>query len=319
MMFVLCSDITIGNKRFTAVNEVSVKRSIYMLAARATIKLPVTAIIRQKGEPATKIETAQAVAVGDRVEIRLGYDNRLRVEFRGYVKSINLRTPIEIECEDEYYMTRKRTVKSGGTTTLSDLLKKCELQVAYAETLTMRNFAVPNQSVAAVLAKITKDYGLSVFFDLDGKVYACRPEKVVGDIVKYVLRGNVINDDNLQYQNKDDVKLQIKAVCFKKDGTKVEATKGTDGGTERTLYFYDVESMSELATLAQRELERFSYDGYDGSITTFLEPYSAPAMVAELTDPLYAERSGKYYIESVETTFSMSGARRKVELGSVVR
>ncbi len=169
-----------------------------------------------------------------------------------------------------------------------------------------------------MLADLTKRYGLAVFFDLDGKVYACRPEKVVGDSVKYELRGNVINDDKLQYLNRKDVKIQIKAICYKKDGTRVEAKKGTEGGSARTLYFYDVQDMQELATLAQNELERETADGYDGSITTFLEPYAAPGMVAELTDPVYAERSGKYYISTVTVDFGSGGGRRTVEIGTAI-
>lgn len=317
-MLVLTCDIKIGDKRFTAVNTVTVKRSIYSLGATATFKVPVTAILRQTGEPATKIETAQAVRVGDRVEVRLGYDGRDRLEFRGYVKSLNLATPLEIVCEDEFFRCRRRNVKTGGTITLKALLERCGLAIGYAETLTLRNFAVPDKPVSSVLAKLAKNYGLSVFFDLDGRVYACRPERVIGDAVKYELRRNVINDDHLQYLNKADVKIQIKAICFKKDGTKVEAKKGTEGGTSKTLYFYDVADMKELAALAERELERQSYDGYDGRITTFLEPYAAPGMIAELTDPLYPDRSGRYYIETVETTFGQQGGRRTVEIGMTV-
>mgnify|MGYP000837986946 FL=1 len=124
----------------------------------------------------------------------------------------------------------------------------------------------------------------------------------------------MINDDDLQYHRADDTKIYIKAIAFQKDGTKVEAKKGDENGAAKTLYFYNITSMTELATLAQAELERYSYDGYQGRITTFLEPYAAPAMVAVLTDPVYPERSGNYYIESVETTFGRSGGRRKVEI-----
>lgn len=314
-MLVLTCDIRIGGKRFTAVNAVTVRRSIYSPGATANVKLPVTAVLRRADAPATRVETAQAVAVGDPVEIRLGYDGRHRLEFRGYVKRLNLSTPLEVECEDEFWTCRRRNVKTGGTIALADLLKKCGLEVGYAEALTLRNFAVPDKPVSSVLSKLAKEYGLAVFFDLDGRIYACRPERVVGDSVKYELRRNVINDDNLQYLNRSDVKTQIRAICYKKDGTKVEAKKGVEGGTSKTLYFYDVADMKELAVLAQRELDRLTSDGYDGDITTFLEPYAAPGMLAELVDPLYPDRTGRYYIETVETTFGQQGGRRKVEIG----
>ena len=317
-MFVLGCDIKVGNKRFTAVNDVNIERSVYKLGATATVKVPVTAVLRQADLPATRVETAQAIAVGDPVEIYLGYNGALRLEFRGYVKALNLRTPLEIVCEDEFWACRRRNVTSGGTVTLSALLAKCGLSVAFAETLPLKTSAVPDKPVSSVLANLVKNYGLSIFFDLDGRVYACRPEKVVGDAVKYELRYNVISDDDLQYLNRKDVKIQVKAISFKADGTKVEAKKGVEGGTSKTLYFYDVNSMHELATLVQNELERETADGYDGSITTFLQPYAAPAMLATITDPVYPDRSGDYYIESVRTTFGRNGARRRVEIGTRV-
>ncbi len=320
-MFTLCSEITINGLRFNGVNEVTVQRSVYELAATATIKVPVTAVLKQDGEPSTRIETAQAIKRGDKVDIRLGYNGKLYREFSGYVKNINLATPIEIECEDEFYQFRTRTAKLKGTTTLKDLLSDCGLDVKECETLTLKNFAIagkPTPSVAEVLGKLQTDYGLNIFFDLDGGLWAVRAERAQSDVVKYELRGNVISDDKLIYRSKDDVQIEIKAVCIKKNGTRVEAVKGAGGSSSKTMYFYDVESMNELATLAQAELDRISYDGYEGEIETFLVPYAAPAMIAEISDPVYNERDGRYYIESVTTTFGTSGARREVTIGTKI-
>lgn len=317
-MFALTCNVKIGNKQLTAVNAVAIKRSVYTLGDTAVIKLPVTAVLRQQGQPAVSVETAREIKIGERVIIELGYDNRLQCEFVGYVKRINLRTPIEIECEDELYACRARNVRSSGTVTLEALLGKCSLVVGYAETLTLKNFAVPDKPVSSVLGKLSTDYGLSVFFDFEGRVYVCRPERVVGDTVNYKCRRNVLSDDDLQYCSREDMSIEIKAICITKDGTKIEAKKGVAGGVSQTRYFYDVESMQELAMLADQEIAREKSDSYVGSITTFLEPYAAPTMIANIVDPLYRERSGEYYIESVETTFGVSGARRKLEIGAKI-
>lgn len=317
-MFVLTCDIKIGNMTAKAVNNVQIKRSVYTLGDTAVIKLPVTAILRQSGEPAVKIETVQAVKIGDKVEIKLGYNNRMRMEFVGYVKRINRKTPIEIECEDEFYQCRYRNVKTSGTITLKDLLQKCGLQIGFCENLTLKNFIVPDKPVSSVLSKITTDYGLCIFFDLEGKIYACRPEKIVSETVKYECRKNVISDDDLQYQKKEDLSIQIKAICIKKDGTKIEAKKGTEGGIVKTRYYYDVENETELAVLVERELNSEKSDSYTGSITTFLEPFAMPTMIAQINDPIYQERSADYYVESVETTFGTSGGRRKIEIGAKI-
>ena len=306
-MFTLSSEITIGGKRFDGVHDVRIKRSIYELAATATVKVPVTAVLKQSGKPATEVEVAKEIKAGDPVEIRLGYDGILNMEFKGYVKQLNLKTPLEIVCEDAFYLCRKKSVTLSGKTTLADVIGKCGLKAGYTAKLSMESFQVPNKPVSWVLAKLKKDYGLAVFFDFDGRVYASEPFKTVDETVKYRLRYNVIRDDDLKYQLAEDVKLKIKAVCIYRDGTKVEAKIGSDDGTEK--------DEKELAALAQAELKRHSYDGYSGKIQTFLLPFAAPCMLAELEDEVYRYRNGRYYIESVETTFGTGGGRRTIEIG----
>lgn len=313
-MYALKSEITIGSYRFSAINDVAIKRSIYETGATATIKVPVTALLKAQETPPAKVNITQVVKVGDSVEIKLGY-NSVRAEFKGYVKRINLTTPVEIECEDAFWLTRSQSVTISGTTTLKNVLEDCGLTVAFAEELTMKNYVAKNMTVSTLLDRLKTDYGLCIFFDLEGRVCACRPYGVTsGRNVKYTLRKNVIKDDDLKYHKAEDNKVSIKAICFKRDGSRVEATKG-DGDRSVSLYFYDVEDMNELAMLAQQELDRRSYDGYDGTITTFLAPAVAPTDTAVITDPIYGKRDGSYYVEAVETTFGTSGARRKVDIG----
>lgn len=319
-MFALNSSIKIGGYTFGRINDVKITRSVNSTSAKAVIKVPVTAVIKAKdGSTSAKTETAKAIKVGDPVEIQLGYGRELNKEFAGYVRRVNYKTPLEIECEDEYYKTRCKAVTiSGGSTTLKDVLLACGLNVGQVAELTLKNFVVDNKPANTVLEKLKTDYGLNVFFGLDGKVYAIRAFDLVSQTVKYELRKNVIKDDDLKFQKASDVKLKIKGICYMKDGSQVEASIGEDGGAEKTLYFYDVESQSELKTLAEAELKKYSKDGYDGTIETFLQPYAEPCMVADLTDPVYEERNGKYHITAVETTFGMSGARRKVSIGIAV-
>ena len=312
-MYTLCSNITIAGKRLEGVNGVEIESSIHKLMATATIKVPVTAVLRHK-EASTYILTASVINPGDRVVIKLGYNGSLQTEFVGYVKQKNLCTPLEIVCEDEFYQTRSRSVTIEGKKTLSEILGICGLNVGYCVGLTVENFAVDNKPVSWVLGKLKTEYGLAIFFDMEGRIYASEPYKTIAGYANYRFRYNVIKDDDLTYQRADDVRLRIKAICIYRDGTKIEATIGSDG-TEKTLYFYDVEDENQLAALAHAELKRYSYDGYSGKIVTFLQPYARPCMVANITDPVYPERDGRYYIESVRTEYGMSGARRNIEIG----
>lgn len=317
-MFALSSEITIGSVTFRSVHDVQIKRSIYSLAATAVIKVPVTAVLKHEGEPPAHIETASVIKVGDNVTIRLGYDNQLRTEFIGYVKRLNYKLPLEIECEDEYYKTRfVNCVFSARETTLKACLNDVlsGFKTGEIADLTLKNFVINNKPGSWLLGYLKKEYGLLAYFDINGKMYVGKANSVKGETVKYVLRENVIDDKELKYQLAQDVKLKVKAVCYYKDGTKIEGELGDDGGEQKTLYYYDVKDAGELKALANEELRRYSFDGYRGKIRTFLQPYAIPGMVADLTDKTYPERSGSYFIEAVTTTFGTGGARRTIEIG----
>ena len=283
--------------------------------------MPVTAVLKQEGKEATKIETAQAVNVGDPVTIQLGYDGDLKTEFVGFVKRLNYTVPLEIECEDWHWKLRYVNIKKSYAETtvkelFNDVLSGTGASVHSGSIdLGLKNTVINNKTGAWVLEKLKSDYGLTVYFDLQGKLYAGKSYELKGDTVKYKLRYNVIKDDDLKYYKADDYKLKVEAKSYDKDGSKLEATVGADGGEAKTLWFYNVTDKAQLKTLAEQELQRYSFDGYRGQLETFLIPFAEPGMIAKVTDPLYNERSGDYYIESTEVKFGTSGARRKVELG----
>lgn len=159
-MFVLCAEIKIGGVSFKSVHNVEIKRSLYSLAATAIVKVPVTAVLKHAGEPPTHIETAQAVKVGDKVEIKLGYDNTLNTEFVGYVKRLNYKVPLEIECEDEYYKLRfVNCVFSKKETTLKDCLNTVLTGITFGNVvdLTLKNFVINNKPGSWVLGYLKKN------------------------------------------------------------------------------------------------------------------------------------------------------------------
>lgn len=200
-MFVMCCHIKIGGVSFKAVNDILIKRSVYNLAATAVIRIPVTAVLKYAGKPPTYIETARTLKVGDPVVIRLGYDGSLSEEFRGYVKRLNYTVPLEVECEDEYYQTRSvNCVFSKKTTSLKNCLNEIlpTTRIGYCTDLTLKNFVINNKPGSWVLGLLKKEYGLTVFFDLDGKLYLGRTTDFTGATVKYRLRYNVIRDSELK-------------------------------------------------------------------------------------------------------------------------
>ncbi len=320
-MYTLGCNITIGSASFKTVNEVTVKRSTQTANATAVIKVPVTAVLKQTGKEKTYIETARQINVGDPVTIQLGYDGNLKTEFNGFVKRLNYTVPLEIECEDWYWKLRTITLKkSYAQTTIKQLLTDVLAgsgATVHPETIDMslKNTVVDNKTGSWVIEKLKSDYGLTVYFDLEGRLYVGKAYQVKGDRVKYELRYNVIKDDDLKFYRADDYKLKVEAKSYGRNGSKLEASVGADGGEAKTLWFYDVKDTAQLKALAEQELKRYSFDGYRGKIETFLVPFAEPGMVAVVTDPTYSARGGDYFIESIVVKFGTSGARRMVELG----
>jgi hypothetical protein len=320
-MFILGCHITIGSASFKTAADIVIKRSTQTANATAVIKVPVTAVLKQTGAEKTYIETARAINVGDAVTIQLGYDGNMNTEFKGFVKRLNYTVPLEIECEDWYWKLRTITLKkSYAQTTIKQLLN--DVLAGSGATvhpgtidMTLKNTVVDNKTGAWVLEKLKSDYGLTVYFDLEGRLYAGKAYQVKGDQVKYELRGNVIKDDDLKFYKADDYKLKVEAKSYDRNGSKLEASIGAEGGEIKTLWFYDVKDVAQLKALAEQELKRYSFDGYRGKIETFLVPFAEPGMVAVVSDPTYSARGGEYFVESTEVKFGTSGARRIVELG----
>jgi len=322
MSFTLESNIKIGNIRFDSVNEVTIKRTIFAIGDTATIKLPLSAYMRNATtQQLEKVRTSDKFKVGDKVEISLGYNGLLNIEFIGYVRRLNLKMPLEIECEDYTWPLRTVNIKqSWKSATLKQILEYIGTQAGFelldgTVDVTITNFLVNNQTALWALQKIKDTYGLTLYFTQDGKLYAGLAYTRSSGEVKLTTGRNVIKSDDLKWVNADDVKLKIKAVSMERNGSRIEAELGDEDGEIRTLYFYDVHNRAQLEKLAEAEIGKYKYTGYRGSVNCFLWPYAEPTMTAILSDVQFPERSGSYFVESTEVKYGLSGARRKITLG----
>ena len=98
------------------------------------------------------------------------------------------------------------------------------------------------------------------------------------------------------------------------DGTVKEVETGSTGGEKIEITSPTTDEASMKAR-GEQEVKRRSFDGYDGSITTWLVPECLPGDSASLHDEDYPEKGGCYFVRSVTTEFSSSGGKRKIELG----
>jgi hypothetical protein len=237
--------------------------------------------------------------------------------------------------------------------TWEDILRKVltgtEFTVNALTSTKLGEFTTQNETVAQVLERVRKDYHLESYFrgnDLrtGAKIYI-DSEAVES---KFIFQQNIISDD-LTYKRKEDVILS--AVCYSvnknelttttktgKTKTKKERVeilvfwdkkkndfnyqkkeKGQDyqqnvEGERKTLYFFDIQSDTELFNKGVDELKKFYYTGFKGKFTTFGIPYVKMGDNVTLIDNILPERNGKYKVKGVNYSGGVNGHRQEIVL-----
>ncbi len=320
-MFVLTCKVEIGNYVFHQVAEIEITKSVDEMSDTAIIKLPTRFKVRDNGEDKV-VETA--IKIGDKVVITLGYKGHYSgVDFVGYVKKISPKIPVEIHCEDAIWLLRRKNItNSWEHCTLRDLLeevvKDTPLQLAdNIPTVKLDKWIIKNANGAQVLESIRKDLLMSVFINDEGKLY-CGLEQLtnVGQTVVYDLNYNLVSND-LDYKTEEDrrVKIEYEYIDPKTNKRKFVEVGDTDG-EKRSFKTSKVSNEADLKKMAEAELKKMKYEGFDGDVTSFLVPYSTRGMKAKLFDAEHPQREGNYFIKKVVTTFGTAGARRKVSLAN---
>jgi hypothetical protein len=320
-MYVIDIQARIGGKRFFRINSLSVESSLTQIGTKAELTLPTTARLTRAGEFVSEVETAKAFQVGDEVEVLAGYDGDLRTEFRGYVRRVSPTIPLKLELEDGVYLLRRKNVKrSWRSVTLAEvitfLLEDTGIEVVgEIPGITFSPFYLKNVTAAYALQKLRDRYALTIYFRLDGKLYVGLIGGTDRVRVKYRVGRNVV-DHRLEWQSKDDVRLRVKAILIRRDGSRLEEEIGSPDGELRTLHFYDLADGQTLKQRAEEELLKFQRDGYSGSLTGWLVPECRIGNTVDLADETWENnREGDYLAEGVTTTIDSGGARRRVKLG----
>lgn len=329
--FLVTCEVIIGNYRFRQVHEIKTFTSWKQLSDTATIKLP---LLKGKVNPENPNETlASKFKEGDKVSIKMGYVGMLKTysydEFSGFVRRVKPNFPLEIECEDYVYILRRTNLqKSWKNTTLKEVVQYIvdTSNAASTEKITLtgniplinfEKFRISNVNGAQALQKLKDEYGFAAYFRGNtlyvGLAYAEKLGKV-----KYSFYGNIISND-LTFRSEKENNIKLRAISILNDNKeiKVEVPKNITDCEVRTKFWYNIRNEDELIQLAEQEIEKLRYTGYEGSIKTFLVPQVQHSMIADLADPEFNSRQGEYFVDSVETTFGR-GIRRKVTIGKLI-
>ncbi|MBC9915015.1 hypothetical protein [Chitinophaga varians] len=162
-----------------------------------------------------------------------------------------------------------------------------------------------------------------------GKRFEPLKYKEIKDPVRYGIGLNLVSSEQLRYRKAIDAPLKVRVIHFTNRNVAEEVTVG-ERGDIRTFYVPDVDPDKELKgpkgskelkglkEVALKRLKELSYDGYDGKVTAFLQPFSAPGFAVSLRDRNYNDRDGVYVLDSTEVTFGTGGARRVCGIGDKI-
>ena len=296
---------------FKYANEVSIESSWKCITDNCSIKLPRKLKLKDK-------RLDQLIKKSDAVTVNIGYNGTNRTEFRGYISDIKPTTPITIECEDEMYtLKRMNIIKSWKSAKLIDVVKEIWKGPIKCFDADLGAFTINKLNGVQALELIKDVYGLVSFFReingvntlVTGFIY----DPDVAQTYNYHFQKNIIKND-LEFKTADEVKLKVKVISTFPDGKHIEIELGDKDGQERTLNFFNLQK-AELEKLAKIEILKLRFDGYRGKFTAFGIPNADDGDIVSLTDDLYPERAGKYYIDKVVKTWGMGGFRREITLG----
>jgi len=324
MTFAMNYKITVGKYRVQMLDSLTITKSVENLADTATIVIPGTYINR-----ALKIE--DKIQTGDAVEIYLGYDDNLLLEFTGYLNDISTDdAAIRLECMDALYLFKKSlkdkeykvvsvktlltnicneinaTNRAAGTATAYKTA--CNYDFSYEK------FVLYKATGLDVLKKVQDETKANIYFE--GETLHIHPpysQIKNGKPVAFDFARNIEKAD-LKYVRAADKKVEVEVTIVLPNGKTEKTQYGTPGGEKHSVKTVNIDKAS-MKNRAKSEYNLWVYDGYEGSFTGWLIPYVEPAYKISLHDSEYEYKNGNYYVIATETSFSSSGGVRKITLG----
>lgn len=260
---------------------------------------------------------------GDKVEVLLGYNNKNEKRFAGFIRRIKMGVPVELECEGYGYQLydvifNKTYSNVSIKQLLKDLVQGTEIKFSpEIPDIPLKNVRFKNATGIQVLEWIKKECSLAVYFNFD-ELYVGTTFGKIQKTVKIALNKNVIKDDDFQ-QRKVDKNIKI-VVREKNEQGEVKKTKSDvkKYDNEKEVKIKAGIPVNFLKEIVNRLQTQEEYKGYEGNIQLFLVPYVNKGMRVDYEGGMYPEKTGSYFVQSVQGEFGMSGGRQTVQLGFIM-
>lgn len=273
-------------------------------------------------EMAKNIKWAQSevcpVRRGDKVEVYLGYNEKMKKRFQGCVKEVKAGVPTVITCEDDVFLLANVSQKKKlyQNTTINEILEDIvpeTVRMKISGQIKIASWKTTAATVSGEISLLMESFPIKAFFCLedDGEptlfVYTAWIDgrKNAGEFLE---TKNIISH-NLEYRRSEDVKIRIKGVSHLVNGQTITYTEGD--GEEVVKNYYNL-SMEELKAMVKQEIKAEKWSGLNGSFVTFGEGMIQKGYTVDLK--IEGAQKGRYVVKGVNVEFSTSGYRQDVEL-----
>lgn len=313
-MYTLDFEVKIGEFYLGMVDSITIHKSVELLADTCEIVLPAARLNKA-------LEIEEQIKRGDEVSVSIGYKEvGIKEEFKGYLQRISTDGgSIKLFCEDDLFQFRKDLPNEElKKISLSDLLSKVvkgigkNYKIDCSYTWVYDKFVIRDATGYDVLKKVQEECGADIYLK-DGVLHIHPPGEVIGKERFYDFAVN-IEEAELSFKRAEDKKVKVVVKAIMPDGKVKEIEVGSTGGEKVEVKCHASDTASMKAR-GEAEVKRRTFDGYDGSITTWLIPECKPGDTASIHDGDYTYKDGTYFVRSVTTDFSEGGGKRKVELG----
>jgi len=271
---------------------------------------------------------------GDAVSIWLGYypnpDTTKAPIFKGFISNVSVDKTVKITCQDSYLLKQinveSHYFSSATVKEICDYYIKGQITYDVIE-VDLGALNVDNNSFInfiQLLEIFKENYSLFSWFE-NGVLKIQTPYLNRNGVThKMYFNGEKANviDNSLNYTRDDDFDVVVKAESILPDNTRViryaAMRKGEVhiqtakmDGQQRNIILYN-KTQAEIDEILTKQLPILTFEGFEGSFTTFGEPTIKHGDNVEMIDNKYSERNGTYMVKEVRTTFDLNGFRQQI-------
>lgn len=322
MMTPVAHIVVNNNIMFRGCHSLEIEQDINNLATTGEVVLPLAAMYNNAKEK-NKVIINDLVSQGDDISIYVGYkEDQLHHLFSGYITNINKDVRIKLSVEDAIYKLRQKPVVIDET----DISVKqiCQLLIegikgvaVHPDTPTIKvDEFKHNGNAAKALAQLKQSLTLTIYFDDQNRLYAGGQQLNPRGEIKAVYGQNIVKNKTA-YQTKEANPILVEVIGKKDDGTEIKKVAGMEGGSKQTFYMYNVTSEEVLQQKAKEYLQKYSFDGFSGSIELFGIPFARAGGAVNYINRNYQDSEGVYFNEAVKTKLTKDNAlRQTIKIGA---